>query len=953
MAATIDQLIINGPYDEPTQHWKYDRESRTFSLAAGRRPAGYVVATPGSKSFDDPGVFVELPLVNRIRPRVKAWREARYPGVTGTTSRLLQHWRDPETWEQRRFFFCQLEAVETLIWLTEAPAGERQGIEVPGDGGPFTRICAKMATGSGKTLVMTMLIAWHILNRVANPQDPRFSKHVLVVAPGLTVKKRLAVLEPWAPGNYYDAFDMVPPALRERLRQGRVLVHNWHALNWESEEQIARKRGVDKRGAKSDAAYVKEVLGDMASASNLLVINDEAHHAWRVPAESKMRGMTKADIEEATRWIGGLDRIHRTRGILGCHDFSATPFAPSGKESSEEALFAWVVSDFSLNDAIESGLVKTPRVVIRDDGVPGAKNYRSKLYHIYQWVREDLNRKAEAYEALPDLVTNGYYLLGKDWLETARRWSEAGQRTPPVMITVANRTETAARVHHAFVTGKVFIDELAAPERTLHIDSKVLEKAEAREDTEPVDGAGGDDDAEADDEDRPARRLTREEQAERLRVQVDTVGQPGKPGERIQNVISVGMLTEGWDARTVTHIMGLRAFSSQLLCEQVVGRGLRRTSYELDPTGLFPPEHVNIFGIPFTFLPHEGGDDVVPPPPAPKSRIEAVPEKRPFEITWPNVVRVEHTWAPRLALDWARVPVLRIEASATVTLAELAPVVEGKPDVSRISEIDLDDLARRFRMQKIVFETARDVFDQMAPAWSGSREVLIAQLVGLVESFLASDRLQISPALFQEDNRRRRMLLTLNLNRLVRHLWEAIRHENTLALTPVFDSERPIRGTGDMLPWYTGRPWAETQRSHINRCVFDSTWEASEAFALDHHPGVAAWAKNDHLGFEIAYVFDGVVRKYRPDFLIRLTTGTMLVLEVKGQDSPQNQAKRAALDEWTRAVTRHGGFGGWAWAVSRTPSDVADLVHTAARPPRGAEGLASPAGRGPSAGEPG
>ncbi|MBI2525940.1 MAG: type III restriction endonuclease subunit R, partial [Candidatus Rokubacteria bacterium] len=324
---------------------------------------------------------------------------------------------------------------------------------------------------------------------------------------------------------------------------------------------------------------------------------------------------------------------------------------------------------------------------------------------------------------------------------------------------------------------------------------------------------------------------------------------------------------------------------------------------------------------------------VVPPPPPPKSRIEALPDKRGFEITWPNVVRVEHAWTPRLSLDWAEAPVLRLEVSETATLAQLAPVVEGKPDVSRLTEIDLDDLARRFRMQTIVFQTARDVFDQMAPTWSGSREVLVAQLVGLVESFLASDRLEISPALFNQDGRRRRILLTLNMNRIVRHLWEAIRHENTLALTPLFDTEKPIRSTGDMLPWYTGRPWADIERSPINRCVFDSTWEASEAFALEHHPDVEAWAKNDHLGFEIVYVFDGVVRKYRPDFLVRLKTGRALVLEVKGQDSPQNQAKRAALDEWVRAVTQHGGFGPWAWAVSRIPSDLTDLIHTAVRPP--------------------
>jgi type III restriction enzyme len=274
--------------------------------------------------------------------------------------------------------------------------------------------------------------------------------------------------------------------------------------------------------------------------------------------------------------------------------------------------------------------------------------------------------------------------------------------------------------------------------------------------------------------------------------------------------------------------------------------------------------------------------------------------------------------------------VLRLDAVNTPTLAQLAPVVEGKPDVSRITEIDLDDLARRFRMQTITFEAARDVFDQMAPTWAGGRDVLLAQLIPLVEAFLTSDRLAISPAVFQDDPRRRRILLTLNMNRLVRHLWQAIRHENTEALTPVFDGERPIRTTGDMLPWFTGRPWADTARSHINRCVFDSTWEASEAFALDHHHDVAAWVKNDHLGFEVVYVFDGAVRKYRPDFLVKLRTGAMLVLEVKGQDSPQNQTKRAALDEWTRAVSAHGGFGGWTWAVSRSPSDLGDLIDVAA-----------------------
>ncbi len=330
---------------------------------------------------------------------------------------MLEHWRNPEEREHRRFFFCQLEAMETLIWLAEAPAAEKVGIEIPSDGGLFQCLCAKMATGSGKTVVMSQLIAWQILNKVTYPQDTRFSRYIFIVAPGLTVKSRLSVLVP-GPGSYYEEFNIVPAGLLEKLRRGKVLIRNWHVLNWETEEKLAKKRSVDKRGAKSDEAYVREVLGEMAKGRKIVVINDEAHHAWRIPAESKVKGVKKEEIEEAAKWIGGLDRIHRARGILSCYDFSATPFAPSGKKSAPEALFAWIVSDFGLNDAIESGLVKTPRVVIRDDAVPDAKTYKSKLYHIYQWVKDDITGKAESHEPLPDLVINGYYLLGKDWLET-------------------------------------------------------------------------------------------------------------------------------------------------------------------------------------------------------------------------------------------------------------------------------------------------------------------------------------------------------------------------------------------------------------------------------------------------------------------------------------------------------------------------------------------------------
>ena len=788
-----------------------------------------------------------------------------------------------------------------------------------------------MATGSGKTVVMAMVIAWQILNKVTNPQDSRFARNILVIAPGLTVKSRLAVLQPSHPENYYKEFGVVPSSLRDKLRQGRVLVRNWHALNWETAERIAKKRSVDKRGVKSDEAYVREVLGEMESARNLLVINDEAHHAWRVPVESKVKGLTKDQIDEATKWVGGLDRIHRTRGLLACYDFSATPFTPSGKRSSEEALFGWIVSDFGLNDAIESGLVKTPRVVIRDDAVPDAATYKSRLYHIYNdpEVKDDLNRKAKPEEPLPDLVMNGYHLLGYDWRETMKNWAERKNNTPPVMITVANRTETAARVKYAFDHKRVRIAEMCDSDRTLHIDSKVLSTAEAAE--EPIAEIGGERTLDAE----QTPKLTQKQQAELLRLKVDTVGRLNREGEQIQNVISVGMLSEGWDAKTVTHIMGLRAFTSQLLCEQVVGRGLRRTSYETtkqkDPlTGedieLFDPEYVNIFGVPFTFLPHESADDIIPPPPDPKTAIEPVADKAKFEITWPNVIRIDHLYRPRLTLDWEQLKPLELDASQNARIAELAPIVEGKPDIMNIQAIDLEKLAREFRTQRIIFETARDVYAQMQSDWRGSKEFLLAQLVRLVEGFIRSDSISINPILFNQDDLRRRLIITLNMTKVVQHIWEAIRFENTEKLEPVFDQDQPIRTTGDMGTWYTAKPCEFTTRSHINFCVYEGTWEATEAFQLDNSPDVKSWVKNDHLGFEVFYVYKGVVRKYRPDFLIRLKSGDTLVLETKGRERDMDRTKRRFLEEWIRAVNAHGGFGRWTCDVSRAPSDVLDIL---------------------------
>ena len=931
MAGSIDKLIINSPYQEPQQHWFYDRENTNFHIKDGRRPAGYVMATPNSKSFDDPGIFVEIGIVKQIRPRVKTWRESGYPGVTGTTKRLLDHWQDPEERKDRRFFFCQLEAIETLIWLTEAPAVDKAGIDIQGDGGDFERWCSKMATGSGKTIIMSMIIAWNFLNKVTNPTDTRFSKYALCVAPGLTVKSRLQVLQPTNEQNYYEEFNIVPASLMDKLRQGTVIIQNWHSLAWDSQDKIDARvdkgylRSVDKRQRMeiSGEAYVRDVLGEMSNAHNIIVLNDEAHHAWRINSEAtgkyQRTGSEKDSAEEATIWVGGLDKIHKQRGILKCYDLSATPFTPSGKKAAEDTLFTWIVSDFGLNDAIESGLVKTPRVVVRDDS-ERTKELKSRLYHIYadDEVNDDINRKADETERLPDLLINAYYLLGKDWQETKDEWKSVGHKVPPVMITVANRTETSSRIKYAFDHDQIVIPDLCDPDRTLQIDSKVLDKAEAESDEISIES--GDDNDEA-------PKQTKAQQAELLRQTVDTVGKEGEPGEQIQNVISVGMLSEGWDAKTVTHIMGLRAFSSQLLCEQVVGRGLRRVSYDVGEDGFFEPEYVNIFGVPFTFLPHEGGEGTPPPPPKPKTKIEPRKEKMQHEITFPNVVRIDHIFKPQLKIDLDKVEVLEIDPYESITEAEMAAIISGKANPKVKSAIGLDKIAEDTRVQSIVFKIASTIYNsEKKPNWKGSKEIFLAQVVRIVEKFIDSEKIKIKNVEFKNDQTKRKIMIILNMNKIVQHIWLAIRAENTEKLTPIFDKERPIRSTSDVRPWFTSKPCEWIEKSHISHCPYDSGWEASEAYFFEKSDLVESFVKNDHLGFTILYNYKGIIRKFYPDFILRLANGEHIVLETKGVDSQQNQTKRKYLNEWINSVNNHGGFGKWHWDVSFHPSDIEGLI---------------------------
>jgi hypothetical protein len=238
----IENPVINSPFDEPNRHFRFTDEGITND---GRRSSSYFVpiARPRKKGqkqleFDTEWTqdrIEENKLVNQIRARVKLWREGGYIGVTPTTTRLLVYWTDPD--REKKLFFCQIEAIETSIYLTEVAKryGDawiendlRQANDSSNPGLP--RVAFKMATGTGKTVVMAMLIAWHTLNKLANPQDARFSDAFLIVTPGITIRDRLRVLLPNDPQNYYRQRDIVPNQSMDQLGQAKILITNFHGL---------------------------------------------------------------------------------------------------------------------------------------------------------------------------------------------------------------------------------------------------------------------------------------------------------------------------------------------------------------------------------------------------------------------------------------------------------------------------------------------------------------------------------------------------------------------------------------------------------------------------------------------------------------------------------------------------------------------------------------------------
>lgn len=1005
----VEKPILCSPYEPPSLHWQYDRTTGEATRTAGRRPSRYWYKTKddakGQLTLELSEGQDDLHMVNQIREDVARWRAGNFEGVTPVTRELLNFWASPD--RPRRLFFCQLEAVQTVIYLAEilrSGKKPRFNPQFPAadiarlidaspnpDLLPLTRFGCKMATGSGKTVVMAMLIAWTFCNRGRNPGDERFPNAVLVCCPNLTVKERLGVLRPERPDNYYAAFDIVPVRLRPLMQNGKVLVENWHRFAPESEHAEGGKSyPVVNKGAETAEAFAKRVLGDLYERIPIMVLNDEAHHCYRpAPLSDELRKSLSADDlkkaqaenEEATVWIEGLDKINNVEGgrvagqakpgIAMCVDLSATPFYIGGSGHVEGSPFPWLVSDFGLVDAIESGIVKIPRLPVSDTtGRPEAKYFK-----LWDNIRDNLEPAeflpGKGRKPKPDVVYRdaepALKQLAGQWVERFKYIQDAkpGQvQVPPVLIIVCDNVDIAevfyrkisgeepvetvteadiaeaaaadeseengeepepalrskrkAKQRISYGHGVIFPDyfqNTVSLKRTIRIDTDLLSKAESEDPTK-----------------------SRKDAAEALRKVVSTVGKRGEPGEHVRCVVSVAMLTEGWDANNVTHILGLRAFRSQLLCEQVVGRGLRRMDYTpvvVDGKELLTEEYVDVYGIPFTVIPFKGRPvNKTEPEDKPKNHVRAMPERAGLELRFPVVEGYAFALKKNLIkCDIGAMDPLVIEPGHEPTATFLLPTVgyqEGTPSQSAsfgFTEQTREQYYQHTHLQAIKFWIARLVVAHLVGEVGGrldakarvmrlqSRHQLFPQVLRFVDEYV---RRKVD----FKDVDQRELGLEKYVSRMVGYLCDAIvpdDAEGEPPLLPVLNRYKPI-GTSADVDFTTTRPCHGTQKSHVNQVVLDTkTWESSVAFRLEASNLVERYVRNDHLGLLIPYEFQGVDHTYEPDFIVRLTSGLIVLLEVKGFEDAQTTAKHHAARRWVDAVNNAREHGAWRFHVCRDP----------------------------------
>lgn len=968
--------ILNSPYEPPARHWQLDDQGQpTGIITEGRRRSALVSPIPkprarrgGTSSqadllADEAGeIYNPTEVINGIRSAVESWRELPESQwqVTPTTARLLRHWRS-HPFANQKPFFCQIEAVETVIWLTEvAPKASQQGrrfwshLEAAnGASNPeLLRMALKLATGAGKTTVMAMLIAWHTINSVRHPNAKRFTRGFLVVAPGITIKDRLRVLLPSDPESYYKTRELVPEDMMNDLGKAKIVITNYHAFKKKHEiplnkvQQAALKTEPKEE---SDGAMIRRVAGDLMGLKNVVILNDEAHHCYRerVLSDEEKKALKGEELSEAKEnneaarlWISGLEAVKRTLGLNMVYDLSATPFFLRGSGYREGSLFGWVVSDFSLLDAIECGIVKLPRVPIMDNVAGGDT---PMFRNLWEYVGKKLPKKGRSAgrkldpQDLPNELISAIDALYGHYEKTYKAWKEGPNPIPvdPVFIVVCNNTATSKLVYdyisgylieredgnQQLIAGRCPLfqnfdpDGVALPRmRTLLIDSQQLESGEAiskdfREAASPeierfkeelINRTG----------DRQAAEKV--DDATILREVMNTVSRPGQLGEGIRCVVSVSMLTEGWDANTVTHILGVRAFGTQLLCEQVIGRALRRQSYQLQDNGLFAVEYADVLGIPFDFT----AQPVIAPAKRPENLVQVQalsPERDAAEIRFPRVEGYR-TELPR--------DVLRAEFSEDSAL-ELTPDLVGATETINSGiigeQVDLTlDYLGEVRSATIVFRLAQWIVQRRLTEPNQPPSVaLIMQMKRILRRWMKEHLTCLGgtqPA---------QLLYSSISDRVADRIMAAITRAQegggrVLALLDPYNREGTTRGVRFM----TSKDLYETSsRCHINYAVPDSDWEIEFCRVADRHPRVLAWVKNHNLGFEVPYSAGGEARRYRPDFILKIDDGRgaedllNLVVEIKGYRGEDAKDKAETMTTyWVPGVNNLGTLGRWAFA---------------------------------------
>ncbi len=984
----FERPIVNSPYEYPRQHWELDPSGQpTGHLIDRRRRVEFITPIPKPKKHHASPKQEELNLdegkglttkkqaydltsiINEVRGQVDAWRNLAPSQwqVTPETARLLQHWRH-HTFDNLRPFFCQIEAVETAIWLSEVAPHTAAGKRlldylkaVNAEANPkLERLALKLATGAGKTTGMAMIIAWQTLNAVRRPGSKHFTRGFLIVAPGLTIKDRLRVLHPNDPDSYYGSRELVPSDMLEDMERARIVITNYPAfkrrerleLSAGGRARIEGRTGPPMDMLETEGQMLQRVMPELMGMKQILVLNDEAHHCYREkppdPDQEKLKGDERKEAEKnkqaARLWISGLEAVNRTLGLARVIDLSATPFFLSGSGYVEGTLFPWTMSDFSLMDAIECGIVKLPRVPVAQN-IPG--NDMPLYRNLWENIRKDMPRKGRGKGGeldplkLPTKLKTALDALYGHYEKTFELWQKSGIPVPPCFIIVCQNTAISKLVYD-YVSGflrdgegdggpKIEHGRLALfrnydvttgnplPQpNTILVDSEQLEAGDA---LDPNFRAMAADEIERFRRDMiertgDAHAAENISDHELLREVMNTVGKPGQLGAAVRCVVSVSMLTEGWDATNVTHILGIRAFGTQLLCEQVIGRALRRHSYELNEDRLLNVEYADIFGVPFDFT----AKPVVAPPTPPVNivQVRAVrPDRDYLEIRFPRVegYRVE-------------LPSERLTATFNAdSILELTPDLVG-PTRTRnqgiIGEaVDLTvDHLEDVRPSTLLFHlTQYLLYRKWRDPGEEPKLHLFGQLKRITKQWLDSCLVckgGTYPALLLYED-----LAEMACNRITAGITAAL--QGSRPIKALLDPCNPAGSTAHVR-FQTSKPdrWETSgppSKNHVNYVILDSGWEAELCRVVEGHGRVVAYTKNHNLGFEVPYRYGSEVRRYRPDFIVLVDDGRgpddllHLVIETKGYRREDAKDKKLTMETyWVPGVNNIGTFGRWAFA---------------------------------------